>query len=124
MPMKPDPPLSGPSPRGRGSLDVQKDRLVYVRPIPAWAGEPSGPFRWRAPSAAHPRVGGGASSVMRAIPACRGPSPRGRGSQGGEGGHQLVGGPIPAWAGEPVTDAATERRYTAHPRVGGGAPWS
>ena len=72
--------VGGPSPRGRGNLDVGVNRYYLKRAIPAWAGEP--PRRGLRPPAyrGHPRVGGGTWTDCDALVTPWGPSPRGRGN--------------------------------------------
>ncbi len=110
----------GPSPRGRGNLDLQSLRIGGRGTIPAWAGEP-----WCRPHGSragrdHPRVGGGTGSMITAMFGVQGPSPRGRGNRGRGGERQSHLGTIPAWAGEPSSLRVGMIPPGDHPRVGGG----
>ena len=91
----------GLSPRGRGNLpgaDGSEDR---TRSIPAWAGKPGSCSGMRSRIGVYPRVGGETGPAMPSTPGGRGLSPRGRGNL-----WFLVRTPgkersIPAWAGKP-----------------------
>ena len=113
--------IAGPSPRGRGSHDLDLVAHPVVRSIPAWAGEPRSRRTRRTATEVHPRVGGGAELRRRRAARRDGPSPRGRGSRA-----QALDGPrhersIPAWAGEPYRARPARCGTEVHPRVGGGA---
>ena len=69
----------------------------------------------------HPRVCGGAARFCSAASACRGPSPRVRGSPAPARRRLAPAGTIPACAGEPSTMGARRRSGRDHPRVCGGA---
>ena len=97
----PAPPDGGLSPRGRGSPDLPQQRRHRPGSIPAWAGEPTIPFRKRTIYRVYPRVGGGAIQRRTSDAVGRGLSPRGRGSLRGQDPPRKRYGSIPAWAGEP-----------------------
>ncbi len=129
----------GPSPRRRGSHRCRRLRCRPSGSIPAQAGEPSGPPEGSSSPGVHPRAGGGAfasfgSPSMTSGPSPRrrgsqrsGPSPRRRGSQSGRWRRDIIGGSIPAQAGEPLVQVRPARCQWVHPRAGGGAeahaPW-
>ena len=111
----------GPSPRGRGSLNVAQCSGAPSRSIPAWAGKPTAwRTRWWA-AAVHPRVGGEAHFGHVVAVWSHGPSPRGRGSRQDGRRRQDAAGSIPAWAGKPQGPAARPCYSRVHPRVGGEA---
>ena len=94
-------PCRGLSPRGRGNLTTHFRLRVYVRSIPAWAGEPSSWGTSGSDRTVYPRVGGGTLGAPCFDVRGAGLSPRGRGNP-----HIIVkilslDGSIPAWAGEP-----------------------
>ena len=93
--------LAGPSPRGRGSLLLDRAHAYVTGSIPAWAGEPACATPRSRLRRVHPRVGGGANPRQKPSSASKGPSPRGRGSRDMAVPAQHPEGSIPAWAGEP-----------------------
>ena len=97
--------FSGLSPRGRGNQESQRSNPPCLRSIPAWAGEPYGP-RWsQSDMTVYPRVGGGTEGGATEAQVDAGLSPRGRGNHERRGDARRYGGSIPAWAGEPRSDA-------------------
>ena len=95
----------GLSPRVRGNLLLPLTDLVYVRSIPACAGEPRSGSPREGWGAVYPRVCGGTFCRLAACERLLGLSPRVRGNHGGgwrQGGN---GGSIPACAGEPASCA-------------------
>ena len=130
----------GLSPRGRGNREFQGRRLILLRSIPAWAGEPvsiapmmsvksvyprvgGGTANFRPPSdpvAVYPRVGGGTIPLGLTPYFPSGLSPRGRGNLGGGSNGNGVVGSIPAWAGEPQAPSRPDCSTSVYPRVGGG----
>ena len=111
---------SGLSPRGRGNRPVRLDGHDARRSIPARAGEPS-----RAPSRAavpgvYPRAGGGTTILASGAGSVSGLSPRGRGNRFPPRAMLIVGGSIPARAGEPTTAGPTSVSLKVYPRAGGG----
>ena len=93
--------VPGPSPRVRGSLDVENPVTGNMGTIPACAGEPK---RLSPPGLStrdHPRVCGGARRSLRATVIETGPSPRVRGSPNAAPTRAPDAGTIPACAGEP-----------------------
>ncbi|CAH2603740.1 protein of unknown function [Rhodovastum atsumiense] len=113
--------IEGPSPRGRGSPLCQCWRVMRLRSIPAWAGEPQQPTPSPMRVKVHPRVGGGAASACPTPRHATGPSPRGRGSPGYLSPQVGADRSIPAWAGEPEPRPHSGATARVHPRVGGGA---
>ena len=109
----------GPSPRGRGNRARRKVLLLDEGSIPAWAGKPYLDRIERDAGVVHPRVGGETPGWRPAIPARRGPSPRGRGNRVQDNPQHADGGSIPAWAGKPWTSGALPASSAVHPRVGG-----
>ena len=109
----------GPSPRGRGTLDVAPRRADRRRAIPAWAGNAS-PSRTAAISrSGHPRVGGERSGCRERIGWNAGPSPRGRGTPMRPRRRSRAVRAIPAWAGNAPVRGRRFRGCPGHPRVGG-----
>ena len=114
-------PITGPSPRGRGSPVRWHLGMGPRGSIPAWAGKPKSASVRSTLHRVHPRVGGEAlwRGCYEETPA--GPSPRGRGSPFesafGSGGL----GSIPAWAGKPHPRGRDRLPSRVHPRVGGEA---
>ena len=111
---------SGPSPRGRGNPRGRRGSPGRSGSIPARAGEPPGDCTAREPGRVHPRAGGGTFSATRMRLSKRGPSPRGRGNRIGRRRDQVLGGSIPARAGEPLRVPGPDRKIGVHPRAGGG----
>ena len=111
----------GLSPRVRGSLIGEHERVGVARSIPACAGEP---LLWRVESLTcpvYPRVCGGAFSCGLAMTGPLGLSPRVRGSHHHV--HRVAheAGSIPACAGEPSVTRSISRLRPVYPRVCGGA---
>ena len=111
----------GPSPRGRGSLVDELDRVLGSGSIPAWAGKPPPVRRCPRRRWVHPRVGGEADVLLRHPMALWGPSPRGRGSPNRTEADDLRLRSIPAWAGKPSPGSSRRSGRRVHPRVGGEA---
>ena len=114
----------GSSPRGRGTPEVNIScgrRHVFARHrfIPAWAGNTSirGAIDNRPP--VHPRVGGEHASMISALFALNGSSPRGRGTHVIQGSLEEISRFIPAWAGNTWRRFGAGRARPVHPRVGG-----
>ena len=110
----------GLSPRGRGNLEIEYEVDDGYGPIPAWAGEPAANQQLWTVTTAYPRVGGGTGLDVLSNSPTVGLSPRGRGNRCL---WIVIGqalGPIPAWAGEPLHNRASDERGRAYPRVGGG----
>ena len=114
-------PVTGLSPRGRGSHVRNCARRTLDRSIPAWAGEPTSTSAASRRTRVYPRVGGGASTLTVRKPPDRGLSPRGRGSPAAGRYPPLWSRSIPAWAGEPTAAPPPSSSSTVYPRVGGGA---
>ena len=92
-------PLTGSSPRGRGTLDYGNLDSVRHRFIPAWAGNASNRARSALMNSVHPRVGGERLQLVLDLPQ----EPRF----------------IPAWAGNAGTIQVSDIGQAVHPRVGG-----
>ena len=114
-------PLSGLSPRTRGSHVLVLPALAVVRPIPADAGEPHSSLPVGGCRRAYPRGRGGACSMSSSPRRHSGLSPRTRGSPTTKGSVLPTGGPIPADAGEPTYAMPSEDCPGAYPRGRGGA---
>ena len=113
-------PGEGLSPRGRGNRGNDRLSNLQLRSIPAWAGEPRGRSPCCAASWVYPRVGGGTRWWSRTRYDHTGLSPRGRGNLQYGGRWRLRSWSIPAWAGEPGSDAISVPETEVYPRVGGG----
>ena len=92
-------PISGSSPRGRGTQSRQRGCRSGSRFIPAWAGNTFPRISSSCPLAVHPRVGGNTRAFAPSCTARTGSSPRGRGT--------------PYWPRQSVWIPPV------HPRVGG-----
>ena len=112
-------PISGSSPRGRGTLCHGSFRESALRVIPAWAGNTTRLLPEYTLCTGHPRVGGEHPSVSAANPARSGSSPRGRGTHRTPPPIGSLNRVIPAWAGNTrrLPDRSADR--SGHPRVGG-----
>ena len=112
-------PPQGSSPRGRGIPPIPVPHVTSRRLIPAWAGNTVRTVWVCGFPGAHPRVGG-EYGVVGCVPVgCGGSSPRGRGILFLIDSQSLLGGLIPAWAGNTLRCAPMTVMGTAHPRVGG-----
>ena len=114
-------PLTGLSPRTRGSRVVTLPGCRVVGPIPADAGEPRAPAAAGGPCRAYPRGRGGASCGYACCKVARGLSPRTRGSPEPPETVARSVGPIPADAGEPIVAPSFSYLVGAYPRGRGGA---
>ncbi len=112
---------TGRSLRARGSRRPPRHEVGPLGPIPACAGEPSGPTWGSRASEADPRVRGGAILALWTLEWRGGRSPRARGSRRGPQEITRGEGPIPACAGEPRARRPPTRTRRADPRVRGGA---
>ena len=92
-----------------------------IGPIPADAGEPTGPKASAGHAPAYPRGRGGASTHSHVADAPAGLSPRTRGSRARQAGLRPCRGPIPADAGEPAWRKSRRGPSGAYPRGRGGA---
>ena len=117
-------PAGGLSPRVRGNLTHSFHSIARRGSIPACAGEP----RWiNARDTRHwvyPRVCGGTRRGRRPTPSSRGLSPRVRGNRISRAIPQVIGGSIPACAGEPPGSPWCQGRCAVYPRVCGGTFWT
>ena len=94
-------PISGPSPRVRGSRRHAEEAAAARGSIPACAGKPVYGVHARAGRRVHPRVCGEARRNPDGDLRHEGPSPRVRGSRSIGGRQQKRVGSIPACAGKP-----------------------
>ena len=97
----------GLSPRMRGNLLPRLGKPLFQRSIPAYAGEPSIAAILRLTLQVYPRVCGGTAAAECDCRAPEGLSPRMRGNPGISDSVKIVGGSIPAYAGEPRCASAT-----------------
>ena len=112
--------LQGLSPRRRGNLLAVHREAKTIGPIPAQAGEPRPVRPASTPIRAYPRAGGGTTSDDTLLLDYQGLSPRRRGNLLSRGAGWIMGGPIPAQAGEPRGLTVEPERRWAYPRAGGG----
>ena len=110
----------GLSPRVRGNPVVIMVILRSMRSIPACAGEPTRPNRWKPLTTVYPRVCGGTRQGGRPSLRIQGLSPRVRGNQEGITTAVPSVRSIPACAGEPRPAAAQLPLDGVYPRVCGG----
>ena len=111
---------AGLSPRGRGKQSEPPETGSPIGSIPAWAGETTTQADATESAAVYPRVGGGNVLDPPSADVSPGLSPRGRGKPPQNACVGILGGSIPAWAGE-THCANSNRAYTpVYPRVGGG----
>ena len=110
----------GLSPRVRGNPTVVVLAALTRRSIPACAGEPGWWFVGGTSLAVYPRVCGGTRATGSPGQGNAGLSPRVRGNPGRVRGSHIVGGSIPACAGEPVVSAGRDGKNMVYPRVCGG----
>ena len=113
--------VTGLSPRVRGSLARRSGLISTGGSIPACAGEPITPRRWRSVIRVYPRVCGGAPLGALISQVRTGLSPRVRGSLPVPHVSLLPVGSIPACAGEPSTSSTSVSARRVYPRVCGGA---
>ena len=113
----------GLSPRVRGNRHAGDDGTVQDGSIPACAGEPCYHMPRSARMRVYPRVCGGTRQVRQRPEAVR-VYPRVCGGTAiGDDPPGMIGGSIPACAGEPL-DGATSDRLGVYPRVCGGTAWT
>ena len=109
----------GLSPRVRGNHSGRPHPWRYLRSIPACAGEPSPLSLVTSTTTVYPRVCGGTCSVSAASSSNDGLSPRVRGNRSPPMRCPVIGGSIPACAGEPQTPNPAGRPAQVYPRVCG-----
>ena len=112
-------PVTGSSPRGRGTLLRLARGATGLRFIPARAGNAT-PYRRRSGSASvHPRAGG--ERLLHGVrqTAQGGSSPRGRGTRDQERRHVPPRRFIPARAGNAIRRPTLRASASVHPRAGG-----
>ncbi len=114
------PPVAGLSPRGRGNRESVDAAVAQRGSIPARAGEPPPPAARGARERVYPRAGGGTAVISLKPVEVSGLSPRGRGNLKTSLAIALVGGSIPARAGEPSGRPRSRRPSGVYPRAGGG----
>ena len=111
--------MEGLSPRVRGNRTGLGLQLYWPGPIPARAGQPL-PWRRRArPSRAYPRACGATRYPEALALQLPGLSPRVRGNRRYRQGHHPLQGPIPARAGQPLTQFSRFVNKGAYPRACG-----
>ncbi len=113
--------VQGPSPLTRGCRTMPMNWPGSVGPIPAHAGLPPWPARWRTPRRAHPRSRGAAGHRRLSQPCPTGPSPLTRGCPEALTRTAVQQGPIPAHAGLPACGRCRPAARWAHPRSRGAA---
>ena len=113
-------PVCGLSPRVRGNPLQYRQHHLYVRSIPACAGEPCPHSATGRPPRVYPRVCGGTQRMDGRRHTARGLSPRVRGNPVQRVFTAVPTGSIPACAGEPPRWSPTTPRTTVYPRVCGG----
>ena len=94
--------------------------VLYIRSIPAWAGETLRLLHGASSEEVYPRVGGGNATSEDSYDRNIGLSPRGRGKQGSDVLRAVPLRSIPAWAGETRALPAFAPSARVYPRVGGG----
>ncbi len=113
------PSRNGSSPRGRGTVALDRPECLDGRVIPAWAGNRDAPYVAGHPRPGHPRVGGEQRIFRAAAVIHIGSSPRGRGTDNADRVRRERHRVIPAWAGNSLSPSLTVFPPTGHPRVGG-----
>ena len=116
-------PMTGPSPRERGSLQALGARWRHMGSIPARAGQPMAAWTTARSHRVHPRASGAASSRVLTRALLRGPSPRERGSLKGKTLQYSASRSIPARAGQPRPLRISCQSPGVHPRASGAASW-
>ena len=110
----------GLSPRVRGNLAREAQRIAEARSIPACAGEPV-PARLPPPAPeVYPRVCGGTLPQLPQLPPRGGLSPRVRGNPASDAARRGASWSIPACAGEPCSCWPCWASRRVYPRVCGG----
>ena len=109
----------GLSPRVRGNPETPTRQQPGNGPIPACAGQPLEHFRKVAAVGAYPRVCGATQSSFLPCLSCQGLSPRVRGNRALLLFVPRLLGPIPACAGQPLTQRDITDKAGAYPRVCG-----
>ena len=112
----------GLSPRVRGNLQPEGQRVAVVGSIPACAGEPVIGMVSCVLVGVYPRVCGGTVLGFCGLARAEGLSPRVRGNRYGWCDDGRVHGSIPACAGEPTRMNPNAAFVTVYPRVCGGTP--
>ena len=110
----------GLSPRVRGNLASGPSGGLWVRSIPACAGEPGWRSCSRAPIRVYPRVCGGTARNVSRDYSLVGLSPRVRGNRLDVVVLAVRDGSIPARAGEPRFPRSSQAGIGVYPRVCGG----
>ena len=111
--------VGGLSPRVRGNLPLANAERRLDGPIPACAGQPVANIDDAGGCEAYPRVCGATIVPRTVLWTMRGLSPRVRGNPKGVDNPARFVRPIPACAGQPVTDGRTDVLHAAYPRVCG-----
>ncbi len=111
---------AGRSPRMRGRRISPSPRNLFVRSIPAYAGEAHFYASFSATCRVDPRVCGGGHQVSILFMVCAGRSPRMRGRHRHSNSCRSKCGSIPAYAGEAPTYQPPQITSQVDPRVCGG----
>ena len=111
---------TGLSPRVRGNPRYASARSPWVRSIPARAGEPNPDVNHRVGVGVYPRACGGTLASIPPVAGYVGLSPRVRGNLPRFGRQPVLGGSIPARAGEPDPVAVSVVHDKVYPRACGG----
>ncbi len=115
------PPASaGLSPLARGNRPDADLRAAHPGPIPARAGEPQGGFGGPGRGRAYPRSRGGTGTGNSSRSMAMGLSPLARGNLNAVTSSDVLWGPIPARAGEPIFRWRRWQCTWAYPRSRGG----
>ncbi len=109
----------GLSPLARGNLDRRRDSHRRRGPIPARAGQPLPASLRPGLLRAYPRSRGATASCSPSRAACKGLSPLARGNRACPRFALLLGGPIPARAGQPGSSPGPACWRRAYPRSRG-----
>ena len=109
----------GSSPRMRGTLSVRNDSELGPRIIPAYAGNTEKVAAVGLDGRDHPRVCGEHLELSAVVSDVLGSSPRMRGTPFGRFRRQLLGGIIPAYAGNTRQRVIGHAILEDHPRVCG-----
>ena len=110
---------TGPSPRWRGNLKLDRRRIARRGSIPALAGQPLPSRMALATPRVHPRAGGATTICEPPGVPYEGPSPRWRGNHQQRRPLRLKRGSIPALAGQPIFPSRNSKVIRVYPRAGG-----
>ena len=108
--------VGGLSPRVRGNHGQLVKRVLFVRSIPASAGQPGIIQLWRKNTGVYPRECGATRYAFRQSLPARGLSPRVRGNRPESRPCPLPTRSIPASAGQPLFPVSNEQSGSVYPR--------